>query len=79
MQYLTSACLCLDGYTLAHELRLRLGHAAPVLIAVTGFGRDQDKRRSDEAGFTLHLLKPVTAEKLLEALDTLASATASPT
>ena len=69
----------MDGYTLAREFRTRLGQSAPVLIAVTGYGRDHDKHLSDEAGFALHLLKPVTADKLLEALDTLASTVVPPT
>jgi PAS domain S-box-containing protein len=61
----------MDGYALANELRARLADAAPMLIALTGYGQDQDKRRSDEAGFALHLVKPVDVEKLVQALDTL--------
>jgi PAS domain S-box-containing protein len=64
----------MDGYTLAQELRSRLGQAAPILIALTGYGHDQDKRRSDEAGFALHLVKPVDVEKLVQALNMLARA-----
>ena len=41
----------MDGYTLGRELRARLGDATPVLIALTGYGQDQDQRRSEEAGF----------------------------
>jgi CheY-like chemotaxis protein len=62
----------MDGYTLAQELRARLGAAAPVLIALTGYGQDRDRRRSDEAGFTLHLVKPVGAEALVQVLDAVA-------
>jgi len=61
----------MDGYMLAREIRARLESATPVLIALTGYGRDQDKRRSDEAGFAVHLVKPIIAEKLLEAIDTI--------
>ena len=61
----------MDGYMLAQEMRIRLGHAVPTLIALSGYGHDQDKRRSDEAGFALHLVKPVDLEKLLQALDAL--------
>jgi CheY-like chemotaxis protein len=61
----------MDGYTLAHEIRARMGPAAPILIALTGYGHDQDKRRSDEAGFALHLVKPIEVETLLQAIDTL--------
>ena len=56
----------MDGYMLAHELRARMGSAPPIMIALTGYGRDQDKRRSEEAGFTLHLVKPVGAEALIQ-------------
>jgi PAS domain S-box-containing protein len=61
----------MDGYTLARELRARLGEAAPVFIALTGYGHDQDKRRSKEAGFALHLVKPVDVEELVQAVDAL--------
>jgi PAS domain S-box-containing protein len=61
----------MDGYMLGRELRSRLGPAAPILIALTGYGHDQDKRRSAEAGFAMHLVKPLEAEKLIQALDAL--------
>ena len=54
----------MDGYTLGRELRARLGDATPILIALTGYGQEQDKRRSAEAGFAFHLVKPVDAERL---------------
>jgi PAS domain S-box-containing protein len=63
----------MDGYALAHELRNRMGEASPILIALTGYGRDQDKRRSEEAGFALHLVKPVGGAALVQILDALVS------
>ncbi|HVU52028.1 MAG TPA: PAS domain S-box protein [Polyangia bacterium] len=54
----------MDGYALGRELRARLGDAPPVLIALTGYGQEQDRRRSADAGFTLHLVKPVDPDKL---------------
>jgi CheY-like chemotaxis protein len=39
-----------------------------VLIAVTGYGRDEDQRRAREAGFDHHLTKPVEIEALLPRL-----------
>jgi CheY-like chemotaxis protein len=63
----------MDGYALAHELRNRMGDAPPLLIALTGYGRDQDKRRSEEAGFALHLVKPVGGAALVQILDALVS------
>ncbi len=54
----------MDGYMLGRELRARLGSAAPVLVALTGYGQEQDKRRSKEAGFALHLVKPIEVNTL---------------
>jgi CheY-like chemotaxis protein len=38
------------------------------LIAVTGWGQEEDKRRSREAGFNVHLVKPVDLDAFLEVL-----------
>jgi CheY-like chemotaxis protein len=57
----------MDGYTLAKELR-GLARGRPLFMAaITGWGSDEDKRRSREAGFDAHLTKPID----LEALDRL--------
>jgi PAS domain S-box-containing protein len=59
----------MDGYELAR--RLHDSHALPPgarLIAITGYGQDADKRKSAEAGFASHLVKPVSFEDLTEAL-----------
>jgi PAS domain S-box-containing protein len=49
----------MDGYEVARRMRARpLGRAA-VLVALTGWGQPEDKRRSAEAGFDDHLTKPV--------------------
>jgi CheY-like chemotaxis protein len=55
----------MDGYALGLELRARSKDEPPVLIALTGYGQIEDKRRSEQAGFTVHLVKPVSAELLL--------------
>ena len=62
----------MDGYALGRELRARLGDATPILIALTGYGQEQDQRRSEEAGFASHLVKPVDARRLIHLVDTLA-------
>jgi PAS domain S-box-containing protein len=49
----------IDGHVLGRELRSRLSETPPILIALTGYGRDQDRLRSREAGFAVHLVKPV--------------------
>jgi CheY-like chemotaxis protein len=49
----------LDGYGVAKTLRQNPSTAKARLIAVTAYGRDEDRRRSHEAGFDRHLVKPV--------------------
>ncbi len=49
----------MDGYALARSLRSKCGPGRPVLVALTGWGQEEDRRRSEEAGFDHHLLKPV--------------------
>jgi signal transduction histidine kinase/DNA-binding response OmpR family regulator len=55
----------MDGYELAQSIRKQWGTESMVLIALTGYGRDEDRRRSREAGFDHHLVKPVDPETLL--------------
>jgi len=47
-----------NGYELARRLRERTG-PRPILVAVTGYGHEDDRKRSIEAGFDHHLSKPV--------------------
>jgi CheY-like chemotaxis protein len=58
----------MDGYELATQLRSLLAPNAPRLIALTGYGQDHDRQRSLEAGFAAHIVKPVDAALLFEAL-----------
>jgi PAS domain S-box-containing protein len=58
----------LDGYGVAGALRRDPATAAARMIAVTGYGRDDDRRRSREAGFDHHLTKPVEPEEVLQLL-----------
>jgi PAS domain S-box-containing protein len=57
----------IDGYELARRARQELG-AGVVLIAVTGYGQAEDRRRALAAGFDLHLIKPVNPDDLLRVL-----------
>jgi CheY-like chemotaxis protein len=54
----------LDGYEVARQVRARLDGRSPRLIAVTGYGQPEDRRRALEAGFDHHLAKPVRADEL---------------
>lgn len=58
----------LDGFRVAE--RLRGNHA--VLIALTGLGHEDVRRRTAEAGFAYHLVKPVDPDLLLTLLDRIA-------
>jgi signal transduction histidine kinase/ActR/RegA family two-component response regulator len=54
----------MNGFEVAAELRRDPSTRSAKLIAVTGYGRDEDRRRSKEAGFDLHLTKPVDPAQL---------------
>ncbi|HEX9940388.1 MAG TPA: MEDS domain-containing protein [Thermoanaerobaculia bacterium] len=54
----------MSGYEVAAELRRDPATRSAKLIAVTGYGREEDRRRSKEAGFDLHLTKPVDPAQL---------------
>ena len=55
----------MDGYEVARRLQSMSLTPAPVLIALTGYGQASDRKRSAEAGFSHHAVKPVDPQKLL--------------
>ena len=60
----------MDGYEVARRLRQQALLNGVKLIAITGYGRESDLLRSQEARFDHHLVKPVNPLKLLELLAT---------
>jgi signal transduction histidine kinase len=58
----------MDGYQVAATLRGDEIHKDAVIIAVSGYGQDEDRRRSRAAGFHHHLVKPVDFDTLLSLL-----------
>jgi PAS domain S-box-containing protein len=58
----------MDGYELARRLRQRPGVQGAVLVALTGWGRPEDRGRSEQAGFDHHLVKPVDPAELMKLL-----------
>jgi CheY-like chemotaxis protein len=53
-----------DGYTVAQRLRqLPIGEKM-LLVAISGYGQREDRRHSKEAGFDVHLVKPVDPDRL---------------
>ncbi len=66
----------LDGYEVARRIRAQPWGAGITLVALTGWGQDSDRRRSQEAGFDSHLVKPLDLDKLTDLLATLPSGAA---
>jgi CheY-like chemotaxis protein len=54
----------LDGLEVCRLVRQTQDGGKPVMVALTGWGREDDRRRTKEAGFDAHLVKPVAADKL---------------
>ena len=52
----------MDGHQVASRLRADQRHARTVLVALTGWGTEDDKRKSQRAGFDFHLVKPVSVD-----------------
>jgi PAS domain S-box-containing protein len=61
----------LDGHEVARSLRLDPTQRNTLLIALTGFGQDDDQRRAREAGFDWYVVKPVDFEELQRVLEML--------
>jgi two-component system CheB/CheR fusion protein len=64
----------MDGYEVARRLRQSPENGTPVLVALTGWGQEEDRRRSREAGFDRHLVKPIDPDLLGGLLTELATA-----
>jgi PAS domain S-box-containing protein len=61
----------LNGYDTARRIRQLQWSENTVLIALTGWGDEKDRRKSEEAGFDVHLVKPVDPVVLSDLLDTI--------
>jgi CheY-like chemotaxis protein len=62
----------MNGYEVAQRLRQDSVGRTPLLVAVTGWGQEDDRRRAHEAGFDHHLVKPIDfgeLDRLLRSLD----------
>jgi CheY-like chemotaxis protein len=63
----------MDGNELARRLRAQPETADAVLVAITGYGQEQDRRRAAEAGFAYHFVKPVDTGQLMRLLNGIAA------
>jgi CheY-like chemotaxis protein len=69
-EYQPDVCVCdiglpkMDGYELARQLRKVVPQA--LLISLSGWGREEDRKRSREAGFDYHMVKPVQLDNILK-------------
>ena len=64
----------LSGHEVCRRVRERPGGGDIVIIALTGWGQDADRRKSQEAGFDGHLVKPVDYDALMELLNSVTPA-----
>jgi PAS domain S-box-containing protein len=58
----------MDGYQVAERMRRQPELAGVVLVALTGYGQEEDRRRSQAVGFDYHLVKPADPQQVLELL-----------
>jgi PAS domain S-box-containing protein len=66
----------IDGHEVCARIRSQPWGRSIVLIAVTGWGQEEDRKRSERAGFNMHLVKPVDPDALLQIVRETASQTA---
>ncbi len=66
----------MNGYDVAVQLRKQQGSKRPLIVAMTGYGGDEDRRRSAEAGCDDHLTKPPDPDRLQALLTARAASTA---
>jgi CheY-like chemotaxis protein len=64
----------LNGFEVARRIRQERGGNRIALVAVTGWGQQDDRRRAMEAGFDHHLTKPVEIARLMQLLSSMTPA-----
>ncbi|MDB4960130.1 MAG: Chemotaxis protein methyltransferase CheR [Myxococcales bacterium] len=58
----------MDGYELARRMRVQVARPELRLVALTGYGQDSDRKRSAEAGFDYHLVKPIDVRAVVSTI-----------
>lgn len=64
---------CMNGFEAAHRLRADPAFGPPVLVAITGWGSEEDRQRTRQAGFAHHFVKPVDPAMIVNLLGTIGS------
>ena len=59
----------MDGWLVAKQIREQTSWKRPLLVAISGYGTQADRLRSQEAGIDLHLVKPVEPDTLAHVLE----------
>ena len=67
----------LNGYEVCRRIREQPWGKDLVIVALTGWGQEEDRQRSQEAGFDTHLVKPVDHDLLMRLLASLPSRAAA--
>jgi CheY-like chemotaxis protein len=62
-----------DGLEVAARLRADAATQGILLVAITGYGQPEDRRRTAEAGFEGHIVKPVTSDQMSDVIALCAS------
>jgi CheY-like chemotaxis protein len=60
----------MDGFTVARRVRQQSDCEKVCLVALTGYGQEEDRRRTEEAGFDAHMVKPADLDALQALLST---------
>lgn len=68
----------LNGYEAARRIRMEQGGRDIVMVAVTGWGQEEDRNRSKEAGFNHHMTKPVEFDALQRLIATISPTKSAP-
>jgi CheY-like chemotaxis protein len=63
----------MDGLDVCRSIRAMREHTQPVMVALSGWGRDNDRHKTNQAGFDHHLVKPVAPDRLYALLRSVAA------
>jgi len=58
----------MSGYEVARRMRADVGLTGATLVAITGYSQEEDRRKSQEAGFNDHVIKPIDVDTLRKLL-----------